>query len=478
MGDRQGTRAALRPIIRLAICVCALVAAPLPARAADDPAVCRQAAVIVELANFLISEPPEPPRFWRNRYADDAAYLAIRYGKLSREAGSALLKRLGEVRRKSPRIDELRLAFADRADRVAMFDALVGATDNGGVLVTIGPSAMRAMLLDGDGARLYAAFDRWRATSPAVALSEGLLAEALFDLDDGQKSRLAAAAEAAGEGGLARQILIREADLGEWLALLKRAPDGPKTAEALEKEYRAAVLLYGRRTPLDLDKLPADMPALLASARRFQAQFGPLEAAAALSPRLEILITLLNQTGEDRIASVAATNLVRAIKTGTLDAADGDAVVAQMVAELVVVLGQKRLRDTLYPLVAPDGRPAIESFDRAVVRHALGAFARGETGTPPPQPATLSPDFPWQDWIEAARARQPAASGKQGNIEDRSLAFEIDSLRGDFGKALEDIQPLKDWKLAYALADSLMHDLDWRCSKLLGTYVRPTVFAF
>ncbi|MBV9813274.1 MAG: hypothetical protein JO326_11025 [Acetobacteraceae bacterium] len=238
------------------------------------------------------------------------------------------------------------------------------------------------------------------------------------------------------------------------------------------------MLLYGRPVPLDLDKLPSDMASVSASASRFQAEFGPLEAAAQLSPRLEILLTLLNQTVEDRIASVVATNLVRAIKSGTLDAGDGDAVVARMVAELVVVLGQDRLRRTLYPLFTPDERPAIESFDRGVARHALGPFARGETSTPPPRPAMLSPEFPWQVWVEAAQARQPMASGKESSAEDQSLAFEIDSLRGDFGKALADIQALKDWKLAYSLADSLMHDLDWRCSKLLGRALRPTVYEF
>ena len=459
-------------IARVLIILYVGLLAALPALASDKPAQCKHAGSIVDIAGFLMADPPNPPRFWRNPYGDDAAYLAIRYGGMTYRAGSALLERLSEVPRKAPRIEELRLAFADRADRPGLFEALVKTADNAGVLSRIGPSAMRAMLLAGDAAPLYAVLDRWRADrSQEVRLSEAMLADALLDLDDREKSRLAAGAEAAGQWSLAGQILMRRSDLGEWLALRKRAPDAPKTAELAKIEYFSAVRLIGRAAPLDLDKLPADMAPALDRARFYQAQWEPLVAAARASPRAQILLTLLNQTGEERIATVAAANLVAAVAGGKLDAADADAVVVRLAEELEAVLGRGRLQDLLAPLYVPSGwasrinETAREALDRALARHALAALARGETDSRPPRPASLSADFPWQAWVEAAASKQPAGPAGQG---DQGLDFEMATLRGDFGKALATIKTLEDPKLAHLRADALLRDLDWRCSKLLG----------
>ena len=472
-------------IVRFLIVLTALLAAALhPVQAADKPALCKHAGDIVDIATFLMEEPLEPPAFWRNRYADDAAYLALRYGGMTHEAGSALLERLSQVKNKAARIEELRLAFAERTERAGLFDALLKEADNVDVLERIGPSAMRAMLLDGDAARLYAVFDRWRADpSKSVALSESMLADALLDLDDPEKSRLAAGAEAAGEWGLANQILVRRSDLGAWLALRQRAPDGPKTAEARQNEYLFALRLLGRSAPLDPTKLPAEMAAVLDRARRFQAQWEPFVAAARVSPRAHILVTLLNQTGEERIASVVAPNLVRAVDSGRLDAGDGDAVVAQMAGDLDAVLGQRQLQDLLAGVNAPTewasqhNQMARDAVDRALARHALAAFARGETETRPGPPVGLSVGFPWQAWLDAAASKQPVGADAQG---DQSLDFEIATLRGDCGRALATIKSLADKRLAHLRANALMRDLDWRCSKLLGpaTPIQLPVYRF
>ena len=96
------------------------VTASPSARAAGDPAACRHAATIVDLARFVIDGPPDQPRFWHNRYGDDAAYLAIRYGGVSYQAASAMLQRLDDGGHRAPRIDELRLAFANQADNRAL----------------------------------------------------------------------------------------------------------------------------------------------------------------------------------------------------------------------------------------------------------------------------------------------------------------------------------------------------------------------
>ena len=121
-------------IVRTLIVLYALLAALLPAQAADKPALCKHAGTIVDIATFLMEEPPKPPNFWRNRYGDDAAYLAIRYGGMTYEAGTALLERLNQVKRKAARIEELRIAFANRTDRPGLFDALLKEADNVGVL--------------------------------------------------------------------------------------------------------------------------------------------------------------------------------------------------------------------------------------------------------------------------------------------------------------------------------------------------------
>jgi hypothetical protein len=180
-------------------------------------------------------------------------------------------------------------------------------------------------------------------------------------------------------------------------------------------------------------------------------------------------VTLLNQTGEERIASVVAPNLVRAVESGRLDATDGDAVVAQMAGDLQAVLG-RQLQDLLAGVYVPvewasqHNQMARDAFDRALARHALAAFARGEggKGAPPGRPAGLSAGFPWQAWVDAAGSKQKVGSGDQG------LDFEMTTLRGDYGAALATIKALEDPRLAHLRANALMRDLDWRCSKLLG----------
>jgi hypothetical protein len=68
--------------------------AAVASEGAVKPQSCSYAPVIVDAADFVLTEPLIKPPIWRDRFGDDAAYWKIRYGGLDYDAGAALLRQL------------------------------------------------------------------------------------------------------------------------------------------------------------------------------------------------------------------------------------------------------------------------------------------------------------------------------------------------------------------------------------------------
>lgn len=445
------------------------------AQQAAAPGSCPQAPAIVAFADYLLVEPKQPPRFFRDREGSDAAYLKLRYGKLNSAEANGLLNALAARTRPPERLHELRLAHADTAGRAAGIAELA---KNGSVVPTLGESVLRALIVVDNADWLFAELVRWRGAEPK-AFAESFvianIARSAADVGDDSLASLARRAEAAGLWRLAYEFSALRSEFSHLVALLDRVPPqvlwgfGP-TPAAKRKDLlgqalsRASLMVRSpaAKQPVEVETLVRERPHLA-----MMRPFGPLLAKA---PDTALLLTLLNQTGETRIATDVATGLLSDIEAGRLDpAAAPDSVIASMVDRLGVVFGAKAAQDHIESL---RGTSALKVYrgdaagfvDRALARHALTAFMRGETKASPVRPVALSATFDWDRWVRVAgsvAASQPLA--------DEDLLIAAD-LQGPEGRANEAIRALSLWgprEDARPVAYEVMRGLDRRCANAL-----------
>jgi hypothetical protein len=438
--------------------------------------VCRSTPDIVATAEFLLVDPRSDQRFWRDHFGSDAAFLMIRHGDLSPANGMRLIDELGRRAKPPQRIEELRLASMSPAERLA---TLGGGPPNAPAPPG-GLSAARAFIVDGAEDQLFRELAR-RATKPEVTAGlatsyQVMLARALGDLDDATRTRIAGTAEAHGLWALALGLLALNNDPGDWLALLRRSPLNPATPDQLVQHFTP--LWRGhfslRPRPYALDSLPADLRAAAAvlEARRTP-QTGDIDAVTdlvRLAPRTQILMTLLNQTGEARLGSEVAAPLLAAIRAGRIDPADDDDKLrAMLFTGMVQVLGLATTRRQLASMRGlPDGDPnetALSALERAVAREILAGFVRGDQMAAPTRHVLLSPGFDWDGWLTAATAIR---AGEAVAEPHRGIAVELLQAAGRHAAALGTLRTIGPTDEARRHAHLMLLALDQRCAKLLS----------
>ncbi|PTM54896.1 hypothetical protein [Phreatobacter oligotrophus] len=461
----------MRRFLRLAQAL--LAGALLPATAAlADPRSCAQSADVVTAADYLLVDPQNAHRFWRDRYGAEAAYLLVRYGELPPAAALSLVERLAARQRPPERIEELRLVLLPpdrRLSALASGDAALSAAARSS-------SVQRALILDGEWPRVFADIAA-RATAPGgTASEETALARALDDVDDLEKLRLAALAEASGLRDLAGTLLASRADLSPWLAHIRRGPQAP-TGEA-ELAALFAPIWFGRlvpgRAPPPRAALPADLAAaadrLEASRQPGSADLDRALALAQIAPATLMLANAINQSGDLRLAGEVAEPLLAAIRAGRQSAADVDGLRAMILERSVAVLGLDQAR-AVYGGVRrqPDmwtSGSALETLERSLARRALLAFARRE-GEAPARPQLLSPGFDWAGWrnaAEAIRAGEPAPDSYRG------IEAELLHAMGRHGQALRLLRELGPYDENRQRAHGMLATLDQACTGLLSPH--------
>ncbi|QCK88448.1 hypothetical protein E8L99_23160 [Phreatobacter aquaticus] len=437
--------------------------------------VCRHTPDIVATAEFLLVDPRSEQRFWRDHFGSDAAFLMIRHGDLSPERGRRLIDELGRRAKPPQRIEDLRLAFMDPAERLAT----LGAGPPNAPAPPGGLSAARAFIVDGQEDQLFRELAR-RAALPEVTANlvtsfQVMLARALGDLDDATRTRAAGKAEAHGLWALALDLVALNSDPGDWLGLLRRSPLNPATPDQLVQHFtplwRGHVTLRPR--PYSLDSLP---PELRAAAKVLQArrspQTGSIDAVtelARVAPRTQTLLTLLNQTGEARLGSEVAAPLLAAIRAGRIDPAeDDDKLRAMLFTGVAQVLGLATARGQLATFRgSPDGDPnetALLALERAVAREMLAGFVRGEQPAPP-RHQLLSPGFDWDGWLATATAIRAGQAPAESN---RAIAVELLQAAGRPAEALGVLRAMGPTDEARRHAHVMLLALDQRCAKLLS----------
>lgn len=470
--------------VRIAAGIAAgIIAGTMAARADDtpppDPAACPAAAGIVALADLLLVERQDAPKFWRDVHGTDAAFLRIAYGGLRDDDPSAFLDDLAARAKPPLRIDELRLAAMSVADRAAALDAMKAAAPDRPLLAGLGQSVLRALVVDDGGDRLFEELAAWRAADSAGLDASPVLASlalSVADLDDAALAALAARAEDGGHHRLAVLLLSYQRSLAGLAALADRLPAGsfgagPGTiASDRDGLFRMALSIADLRADFDLASQPAAVRAV-GAARSMPEILAPVVALATVTPEAELLLEPLSQTGEATIATDLAAGLAREIEAGTILPPDlADLVVTRIVAGLDDRLGRSMrmqiLAGTRVPAsVAPDNEPAADFAERALVRAALVPWFAGRSETLPERPEAVSDGAAFETGLAVARHLKAGGSFAPA---DAVIAGELIGAAGQPVEAAEAFATAPDRVAALRAADLLMRRLDRGCSHRLG----------
>ncbi len=453
----------------LAVIAAILGIAPTsPAAAAQtEPSTCTHAPTILDAGDFLLAEPATFPNFWRDRYGDDAAYLKIRYGGLGYTEGSALLADLEKRSHPPLRIVDLRLAYAKTPDRAAMIAAMQPPPNAKSVVPQLGQSTLRALITEDDGDWLLGELGRLQTSDPGQApqAAKGI-AQALSDLDDEAKSRLAKRADDAGVWTLALEMRAVKGDLSDYVAYLDRLPPTVRPDKSRRTGFiRNALNLAYFRPSFDISRQPEEVQALDRNS-----DLGPVQRAigqlANYPPVAEILLMSVNHSGDLRVGTVVAAGINARISAKQLDPVnDPDALIGLMVQGLDYIFTQAGRESLLanFRVAEMQGETA-EFVDRALARLTLAPFMRGNGAEPPPRPKQLTAAFPWERWVGLAVKLK---AGETMAPEDRLVAAELMVAADRPADALASLKMATDWKKAMLQAHNLALALDRRCANLL-----------
>lgn len=448
------------------------------ARAEAAAAVCQHQPALLASAELLLSEPGEAPRFWRDFHGADAAFAAMRYAPLDDAAAAALLTRLGGREKKPQRHDELRFSYASTDERRALIATLEVAPQAGSALPQLGPSVLRALVVEDGGAWLVDEMKRWQESTPGAQVLIDQVnrsaARSIADTDDATKASLAGAAETAGLWKLAFHIHSQRDDLAQLAALLDRAPPdalapGAMTAASREDLLRHALTLAEIRPTFDMAKQPAEVLALDGSNPN-RAHIRRIYGLVARFPDAAILSTLINLTGEMRLASEVAPELLQGIDSGRYDpAARPDELFVAMLERIDSVFGREaRIRHMdAFDFVGSNGVGASKASayaDHIVARVALATVVTAG-GDAPERPALMSPDF---DWEGAVRVAKELAAGSPAAGADALMAANLLIGAERFGEVVEVLGTVPDMRQQRAAAGTVLIFLDRRCDDVLA----------
>lgn len=421
---------------------------------------CKYGAEIEKAADFLLTDPATKSRFRRNLYATDAAYLKLHYGEISYAAGSELLSSLMQADQPPARLDELRFAYANKADRRKLYDSLPADPGARKAIAMLGPSGWRAAIIDGDEDWLLANLAEWRASDPFGFDAEiDPLASALLDLDDEVKLRISQKAEKLGISSLAVDLLATLYDLQPLISILDRTKEMDSQRSRIVRSARWNSL---SKPLFEIEKQPKEI-----KDAKFELWVQRIFDAIDAAPEAFILYPLMQYTGDMRLGTVVAESMLAGIAGGSLDpVADPDKSIAIMIALLDQIYGRDERVQLLQRVTSTGpGRPgqsALEMVDRALARYAMRPlFSDPRQSTAPSRPPALSQALPWDQWSRIALALR---QGKPIKPEMKLVAADLLAASGLIGAAIATLGSDGSMK-ARQQTYELMLSLDRRCAQ-------------
>lgn len=441
---------------------------------------CEFAPVILSAADYLLIAPEKPSAFWRDNEGAAAAYLKMRYTPMDEATTTRFIAELSARPKPPQRIGELTLAQLDTEARRQKLEAAIKAEGFDPAMLTLGESGLRALLLDDDGAWLFA---QMAARTPAENVKTlqthyTAITGAVADVGDERLARIASEAEKAKLWKLALGFSIQQSSLNDYVAQLRRMPDdelGPAAGkpDQLRTEMIAQALARTlfRAEPLDIAIQPMEVQAVFGERPHYalQRQFGYV---VGKMPEAALIMTIANQSGDQRIMSDVLPRLTADLKSGKIDPVKSpEAAVAAMAQILDAVMGKDQRLRFIKGVDGISGMRAnpVELLDSAVATTALLPMfaAEAAVAVAPPEPAGLSPDFDWAAWVEVAKLQ---FDGKNVPPEQGLIAGWIAAGGGEYGFALDQIKTASDTKQARLAAYNLMLRMDRMC----GDQLRPT----
>jgi hypothetical protein len=435
-----------------------------------DPKACPDAPAILATADYLISEFQTPQRFYHDLEGSDAAYAKIRYGDLPYAEAQQLITSLSQRQHPPLRIEELSLAHLTSGERTAALTSIGTAP-----IVWGTASVWRALVVVDGGDWLFGELAIWRESAPAgLARASDQIPVSVADVGDEAISKLAGRAEGLGLWRLASRLQALKSNLTDLVGLINRMPEnafGEASGTLEEKRANwlrmALVSSYLGYEPLDPGIQPAEVRAILE--KPFQASVAPFGPLIGHAPDTVILMSLLNMTGEMRIASEVARGLLSDIEAGRLDPVGApDAVTTSMIERLDKVLGKESREQLLTSIPRGGGsifypKDFVSYVDRAVARNALAAFLRGDATVAPNRPEALSAALDWDGWLKIAGdllANRPIDDANRLIVADLLLAA------GQPAAVLDSLRLSTSQEEARSRAWYLMHKLDRRCGEI------------
>lgn len=410
-------------IVRLVALAVAAVATSAPVAAQGF--LCEYAPAIVSLSDTVLTKRKELGRFQkRNAPAAEAAYLKIAYAPLNDGDAEALLTDL--IADDARGVGEVAFAWSFGKYEGAVTERMLGPGAIDKFVGESSPSAMRAMIREGQEDALMAAFAKLDPSNGSFAASG--LAVSILDYSDRWKKQVAEAALKA-DLPIAAAALVATERKGSkaWLQFIDRLGD-PALASTLTQYWRWAPSMIGLpELPRTADQDPPFDPAA-------RTTMHAIITASMETPQIDFVSTLVNQSGNLDETYPASMALREALARGEIerDGPYGPAWLLLYRALLASWADDEELRSQLrsFDAWSPRGRgKPIDILDTLIAIEAMTPYMQGKALAPPAPPPELSPKSVviWSHWIETAE-RVLADPADQGLLEEGTLPIAADLL--------------------------------------------------
>lgn len=361
---------------------------------AEEPAACPGQNAILAFSDTVLTDRDKLPRLKARGFGAEAAYLKIRYGKLSMQDAAELAHKL----RDSGVREAIDLAGAIDATRGG-YDALKlsDPVQLNGLI-----STLRAILHAGDGEKLFAAI---ASLPPARQTSLlGSVVPAIIDWPDAEKVKLAASASRHKLFFIQAGLAASQRDANAWPVFVAGFADQSMIPD-LTRMWSWAPALVGRPA---LPRIP--LPDAEVQAQ--QKSLHTVTVAAAQEPERDFLMTYVNQTGSILPAEKAAQALMAEIAAGRVKPA-GLINTAWLTAYRVLreneadpTMVDSTLASIDVHMRAVGDVSVRDVIDRLIAVDALTPYLTGKTADLPAMPEDISAKFQakWPLWTELAGA--------------------------------------------------------------------------
>jgi len=426
---------------------------------AEEPAACKGQSAILVLSDAVLTGREKLPRLKARGFGAEAAYLQIRYGRLSMEDAAGLAHGLRDA------------GVREAIDLAGAIDAARGGYD---ALKVSDPvqlngliSTLRAILQAGDGEKLFAAI---AGLPPARQTSLlGSIVPAIVDWPDAEKAKLAASAGRHRLFFVQAGLAASQRDANAWPVFVAGLPD-PSIIPDLTRMWSWAPALVGRPA---LPRIP--LPDVEMQAR--QKSLHTVTVAAAQEAERDFLMTYLNQTGSIAPAEKAAQAVLAEIAAGhikpdgLLDTAwltayrvlrenEADPTVVDSTLESIDVhmraVGDVSIRDVI---------------DRVIAIDTLTPYLTGKSAGLPEMPKDISAKFQgkWPLWTELAASLKSSPLAPFGKDETKApIVAELLFAAGDPARLADFVLTVEPPELKLALATDFAMRLDRTCASVMS----------